>query len=462
VSYSGSMYKFASGDRSGVFFGLNMTQTVSVVVPLFLSLIWRSLGAAFSVRWLFVRRWPRWWTDEDDCWDGVDGSAPSVLSSLRIESHEMAGEHVGVIWDDLEFSAAVVLRLRGRDFGTLTAEEQDKLLLDFARALGFAAGEGSPVKRFSWTHRSFRQSLDMHLRFVESQTSTGVDLGLRRRYHELVETVGQRKTFLTVVVEQSRAGKRESDAFRGSSAKDRVQRIVDVLDKQTRTVEQFASEAGLQVDGRLTRSEIATTMQEAIDPARALGRAADTGRVELKVLKDERCGPVETELNWSHYRTDGGYHRSWRITEWPRTEVTAAWGPKLLARATAARTTTVVFEPVSAARSARAVERGLTKLDTDERMSAEMKRRVKASAYRARAELEQRDRELAAGFVELRYFGVVTVSAPSMAELMVAAEEWEATASTSMLVVAPCDGEQDLGWASGLVLCRGSVKALGA
>ena len=122
----------------------------------------------------------------------------------------------------------------------------------------------------------------------------------------------------------------------------------------------------------------------------------------------------------------------------------------------------MVFEPVSAARSARSVERGLTKLDTDERMSAEMKRRVKASAHRARAELEQRDDELAAGFVELRYFGVVTVSAPSMNELMTASEEWEATASTSMLVVAPCDGEQDLGWASGLLLCRGSVKALGA
>lgn len=493
MSYSGSLYKFASGDRSGVFFGLNMTQGIALVIPLFISLVFRSLGARFWVllmpmwatliplawgryrgrylsewvvtiiRWIFVRRWPRWWTEEP--WDGVNGEVPAVLKSIRIEDHDMEGRRVGVVWDDLEFSAAVVLKLRGRDFGTLTPEEQDGLLLSFARALGFAAGEGSPVKRFSWTQRSFRQSLDMHLRFVEDQRGR-VDLELRNRYHELVETVGKEtvrhETFLTVVVEQSVAGKRETDGFRGSSDEDRVSRIVAVLDKQARMVEQFAQESGIVVEGRLTKQDIATTMQEAIDPSRALGRTTDRGRVEFKVLKDRRCGPVQTNLAWSHLQTDGGWHRSWRITEWPRVPVRASWAPSLLARATAARTTTVVFEPVPAARSARAIERGLTKLDTDERVSAELQRRVKSSALRARKELEQRDDELASGFVELRYHGVVTVSAPSHDELVRASEEWEAAASTSMLVVAPCDGEQDLGWSGSLLLCRGSVRALGA
>jgi hypothetical protein len=339
------------------------------------------------------------------------------------------------------------------------------LLLSFARTLGFSAGEGSPVKRFCWTHRSFRQSLDIHRRFVESRRAR-VNVGLRRRYHELVETVGKEtvrhETFLTIVVEQSKAGRKQKDSFRGSEAEDRIERIVAVLDKQASMVEEFASESGIIVEGRLTHAELATVLQESIDPARALGRAADTGRIESKVLKDLRCGPIQTSLAWSHWRTDGGFHRSWRITEWPRTPVRATWAPSLLARPTAARTTTVVFEPVPAARSSRSVERGLTKLDSDERLSEQLKRRVKSSTVRARAELQQRDDELAAGFVELRYFGIVTVSALSMRELTKASQEWEAAASTAMLVTAPCDGEQDLGWCASLPLCRGSVKALGA
>lgn len=491
--YEGTLYQFAAGDRSGVILGLNLTQAVAVFVPTFLGVFLRGLGGPFwlvtggmwlvlipitfkryrgrflsewvatVIRWVWVRRWPRWWTETP--WDGLNGEVPTVLAGLRIENHDMNSQPVAVIWDDKEFSAAAIVKLRGRSFDVLSVVEQDERLYQFARALGFSAGDGSPVLRFSWSQRSFRQSLASHRRFVD-RVGRRFDRNLRSRYLELVQSVGddtvRHETLLTVVVSQSAAGRRRKDVYGASGSDDRVERIVGSLDKELRKVELFLAEAGIEIEGRLNHREVATMLQEALDPTQALGLATRIGRIENKMLRDRRCGPIETELNWGSYRIDGGVHRSYRVTEWPRVPVRANWMPRLLARPTAARTVTVVFDAVPPQESAQSVNRQHTKLDTDERLAEELKRRVKSATRRARVEVEQRDEELSAGFPEMRFFGVVTISAPDDETLMRACEEFESSASSAMLTIAPCDGEQDLGWASAVPLCRGSVRAMGA
>lgn len=490
--YSGSLYKFAAGDRSGVLLGLNLTQAAAVVGGAMVGLLSRAAGGSFLVafgwwalfgplafvryrgrfwaewlitvfRWVWVRRWPLWWTDEP--WDGQTGEPPRALTGYRIEDAEVEQETVGVIWDDQGFTAAAIVKLRGRDFDVLSPGEQDQRLYDFARGLAFSAGEGSPVVRFCWTHRAFRQNLAEHRRFLDG-TGHKINRNLRRQYVELVEAVGsdtvRHEVFLTVVVSQQRAGAKRTDLYGRSDSDERAERIVSALNKQLRQVESFMREGGIEVDGRLRRAEIAEMMQEALDPTQALGLATRTGRLEDKLLKDQRCGPIQTELKWAALRIDGGWHRSYRVTEWPRVPVRANWMPRLLSRSHAARTFSVVFETTSGAKSQAAVDRQLTKLETDARLAGELKRRVKESSHRARAEILQRDEELAAGFPEVRLFGVVTISAPDEPTLLKACEEFESAASTAMLVVAPCDGEHDLGWAASLPLCVGGVRALGA
>jgi len=490
--YEATMYSMAQRDKSGFLLGLNMSQSLGAFGSIFLGVVFRMAGASFwygvavalffslftfsryrgrywsewvmtVFRWIWVRRLPLWWTETP--WNGEEGDVPPTLVGLRIEDHTLDQQRVGVIWDDKEYTAAAIVRLRGRDFDVLSAAEQDVRLRDFGRALGFSAGEGSPVVRVSWTQRAFRQSLSEHREFVSSE-GRNLNRALRRHYLDIVNTVGnatvRHEAFFTVVVSQQRAGISRQDVYGRSNSRSRTARIVASLDKELRSLELHMQEAGIAIENRLSKADIAEMMQEALDPTKALGLAVRTGRLEQKVLRDPRCGPIQTELRWGAYAIDGGVHRSFRITEWPRTPVFAHWMPRMLARTSAARTMSVVFEPIPPAKSATDIQRQLTKLDTDERLAHEFKRRVKSSTHRARASVLQRDEELAAGFPEMRYYGVVTISAPDQDSLVRACEEFESSAGTGGLVVAPCDGEHDLGWTGSLPLCRGSVKALGA
>jgi len=252
--YEATMYSMSQRDKSGFLLGLNLSQSMAVFGGVFLGVLSRMAGGSFwygvgfslfgalftfsryrgrywsewvmtVFRWIWVRRLPLWWTETP--WDGGEGDVPPTLVGLRIENHVMDQTQVGVIWDDKEYTAAAIVRLRGRDFDVLSAAEQDVRLRDFGRALGFSAGEGSPVVRISWTQRAFRQSLSEHREFVNAE-GRNLNRDLRRHYLDIVNTVGnatvRHESFFTVVVSQQRAGISRQDVYGRSNSRSRTDR----------------------------------------------------------------------------------------------------------------------------------------------------------------------------------------------------------------------------------------------
>gem|GEM_PF-1430837 len=485
-SESGNLYYLGQNDKSGVLLGLTMKQTVIVGVGMFAMVIMRLAGFAFLItvvpvvgaaafaktryqgRWLsdwipVLARWfgrrnrTQWSTDQP--WDGENGERPRVFDALTVRDEQMSAGPTAVVWDSVHRTAAAIIEVRGCDFELLEAREQDGLLADFGRAIGVFVQEGTPVVRASWHEVAFRQSLDAHRRFVR-EVGTSVDAGHRRAYLALVDEVGASTTrhsiYLTVVVGQAQVEKGGRVAF-GAHGRTSEERTVAALDKSLGVFARRLSDSGIEVTRWLEAADVRQVLTEAIDPSTALGLAPQAGRLSDRMGTSTRMGPMEVDESFNWMCTDGTYHRSYRITEWPRTAQHGDWLVRLLARPESARTMAVVFEPVNPVKSQRQIERALAKLDAVTTVRAESGKRVTYAAQRAREDVLQREEELVSGFGEVRYWSVVTVSATSVDGLVSACEEWEASAGSVGLVLSPCDGEHELGWGASLPLSLGAT-----
>jgi len=483
----GALYYLGQNDKSGVLLGLTMKQTIIVGLGMFAMVLMRLAGIGFLLtvvpvmlaagfakaryqgRWVsdwipVLLRWARrrsnthWWTDAP--WDGVDGERPRVFKSLTVKDELLGTGTAAVIWDNDNRTAAAVIEVHGRDFELLEAREQDGLLADFGRAIGVFVQEGTPVVRASWHEVAFRQSLDSHRRFLRDVGSQ-VDAAHRRAYLALVDEVGASTTrhsvYLTVVVGQTQVEKGGRVAF-GARGRSSEERMIAALDKSLSVFARRLADSGIEVTRWLDADGIRQVLTEAIDPSTALGLAPQAGRLSDRIGASTRMGPMELDESFNWMCTDGTYHRSYRITEWPRTAQHGDWLVRLLARPESARTMAVVFEPVNPVKSQRQVERALAKLDADTTVRSESGKRVTYAAERAREDVLQREEELVSGFGEVRYWSVVTVSATSVAGLVSACEEWEASAGSVGLVLSPCDGEHELAWGASLPLSLGAAS----
>jgi phenylalanine-4-hydroxylase len=113
---------------------------------------------------------------------------------------------------------------------------------------------------------------------------------------------------------------------------------------------------------------------------------------------------------------------------------------------------TVYFQPVSTHQSRRRIERDLVKLDSDAVTKEEKGRRIDARHRRTTQALLDREEELVAGYPEMGYAGLVTVSARNLDDLDEHSEIIEQLARESGMDLRVLDARQDLGWAAALPL----------
>jgi hypothetical protein len=129
--------------------------------------------------------------------------------------------------------------------------------------------------------------------------------------------------------------------------------------------------------------------------------------------------------------------------------------PVLAFDGSASRALTVIFEPIPPSASRRRVDRDSIKLDTDATTRAERGRRVDAGHRRLQAAVAEREAELVAGYAEVTYAGLLTVTADDETALRAACDECEQIAREHGLELRPLDGRQDAAFAAALPLGLG-------
>ena len=207
------------------------------------------------------------------------------------------------------------------------------------------------------------------------------------------------------------------------------------------------------------RGGLERTARRAVEEARLLAsRLDEAGLDAVAVDRDGVLARIREQLGvapdvvattsvrrWTDLDVaEGSAHRAWAIAAWPRRGVESTWLERLLLDGEATRCMTVVMEPVSPVASRRRLDRDSVRLATDEEQRRRAGFRVGWRQARARGAVEDRDAELADGFAEIRFAGVVTCSAAA-AELNEHAGEVAQAAAQCGLELRALHGRHDLG-----------------
>lgn len=110
------------------------------------------------------------------------------------------------------------------------------------------------------------------------------------------------------------------------------------------------------------------------------------------------------------------------------------------------------LEPIAPSQSQRRVDKDSTRLVVDAEQRSRAGFRVGALHRRAESDVAARESELVAGFCELEFCGLVTVTAVDLDQLERSCAEWEQVASHSGLQLRRLNGQHAAAFACTLPL----------
>lgn len=196
----------------------------------------------------------------------------------------------------------------------------------------------------------------------------------------------------------------------------------------------FLAGADVDIAGWVSVAEVSSVLRTAYDP---------TARTAPDHVPSAAAPPaMGIAESWTHVATDGGVHSTYWIAEWPRSDVHPGFLQPLVLSPDATRTVTVIAEPLPIASSLREIRRAKAEHAAD---SAQRARIGQVEDESIRAELDdllRREQGLVAGHGDLRFTGLVTVTARSAEELDAACAATEAAAAQALCELRRLVGQQ--------------------
>lgn len=404
-------------------------------LPLGISWLWT--GAARGRRW--SASLPLWPTDLDR-----QPPLPPCLAGLEVIEIPWRNHSIGAVHDRQQQTLTAIVPVRGTEFVLQPTGEQDRLVAGWGDVLAQLAAERGAVAHVSWSELARPSRMEDHRSWLAHRDTGGPpDAG----YDELVDLATDRAvshdTVVSVTVARDRLGRQPAD--RRNDGDDPLAlalvATIEALVRGCRT-------AGLTPDHPLAPDGVHRLLRTRADP---IAQAARSGRLAERLgLVPAAAGPLAMDVAWDHVRIDGAWHRTYWVAGWPRLGVPSAWLEPFLSAGGVTRAMTVVFVPVPHYQSRRRIQRDLVKLESDAVTKEDKGRRVDARHQRATQALLDREQELVAGYVEMAYIGLITVSAATADDLDADTAIVEQLAREASIDLRPLDGRHDLAWAAAL------------
>jgi hypothetical protein len=475
-------YRLEPLDTSGVFLGLGVVQSgllgggitlavvaISAGLPLLVATTPVALGAALSFariggrqawEWLplsggwLVRRllWGERWLAPLPLWPTDDETPPALPPCLAgLSLHDIPwrdGEQLGCIRDAERHTLTAVVPVSAPRFVVEAPTEQERLLAGWGDVLAQFANDRGPVSHVGWSDLARPSGLQSHTEWLHSARGGPAHPEAEDSYTELLDLARANSTthevVVTVTVSRDRLRRQPAAEDDGQAPLRRA------LGSSVEALLRGLRSAGLGAAEPLRAAGLQRLLRTRIDPAGDVARRS-TGRLaeRLGVVTQASSGPLAVDTAWQHVRVDGSWQRTFWVSAWPRLAVPPCWLEPFIA-AEVTRAMTVILVPVSAHTSRRRIERDLVKLESDAATKEEQGRRVDARHHRATDTLLEREQELIAGYPEVAYVGLVTVSATTEEELNDHSDVVEQLAREAGLELRPLDGRQDIAWAAAL------------
>lgn len=478
-------YRLEPLDSSGIFLGLGIVQCLLIGIGVALGVLLVTVGLPLPIaalpplgavllsftrvggyatwEWLpllvgwivsGLRRGRRWvaplplWSFEGE----PSAPMPPCLSGIDIvEIDWRANARLGAYRDRSRRTLTAVIAVSGPQFVVEPRGEQERLLAGWGDLLGQYAVERGVVSHLAWSDLARPSGMQDHIQWLEGDQRGFENPAAVASYRELLDsgttTAINHEAVVSITVAKERLSRHRSGT--GNADEHLRRALVTATESLLRGIRSAGLSALDPFDGpglqRLVRSRI--------DPVAARPRTLRGRLVErLALVRTHTSGPLALACRWRDIQVDGAFHRTWWIGTWPRLAVPPAWLEPFLSSGGVTRSMTVYFQPVPTHQSRRRIERDLVKLESDATTKEDKGRRVDARHRRATQALFDREEELVAGFPEMGYLGLVTVSARTQEDLDEQSEIVEQLARENGMDLRVLDGRQDIAWAASLPL----------
>ena len=373
------------------------------------------------------------------------GTRSGPYAGLRLIEFDAPGEGapVGVVHDPRARTYTAAIEVLGHSFALVGGKEKERRVASWSAVLGSLSRERSVVHRLQWLATTIPDGGAAVGRHLASRAVLPQSAPARSSYEGLLVRAGAatcRHEVLLAV--QVRAAGSTARLVRSAGGGDRG--ACALVAREVGSLRRQLASADVPVERVLDLRALASTIQRSGAAHPAAARPCPPCAVGWP-------WPISTEAHWSCVRTDGTWHATYWIAEWPRVEVGPEFlGPLLLG--SLRLTVAVVMEPLSPSGAVRRAERARTADIAD----AELRRRggFLTTARRAReADLAvRREEELADGHASFRFSGYVTVTAPTSEQLAAACDATEQAASQCRLELRRLYGDQEQAFGCSLPL----------
>lgn len=397
-------------------------------------------GSTVRHGWAVLRRRQTWVADVAPL------TLPPELAGLVIHDHHGIGLIEGGgrrrTWTGL-------LRVSGTEFPLLEEDEQVRRVAAWGDVLAGLAREGLRVQV---VERAVPDTGDEQARWIAAHLA--VDGPAAEDYLALVATAEgmavRHESYVALEVTPPRT-KNTAETSADEEAKAHAVREVELLAQRLAAAE-------LAVSKPLPPDEIALVLRTAVDPS-ALATAVSLALAGQ--TQPTTWGPMARVASWSTYATDDVHHAIYWMAEWPRLPVGSDWlWPLLGLRTSAIRTVSLIMEPLDPARAIRRAERDVLGHDVDAAQRSKWGMADKARGRRERDAAQQREEELVSGYADVRFVGLVSVTAGTVEDLDMACRDVEQASVQSGLDLRRLYGRQADAFVATLPACRG-LKAGG-
>jgi hypothetical protein len=332
---------------------------------------------------------------------------PGDAASLRFHIDDISG--AAMVHDPHAGTLTAVALVGHPAYVLLSPDEQSRRVNGWGRALAGLAAQGTCARvqvleiALPDSGRGITGWWDEHRR------SDAPDWTLRE-YQKLMRTcapaASTHRTLIALSLDMRKAGRAIRDAGRG------MRGAAAVLRQDMGAFEAGLRDAELQLTSWLDEGSLAATLRGAFDPAGMLSLDGTTVGRHL-----ETAGPVALEEHWDHLRHDSAYSAVLWITEWPRIDVPPSFLHGLVFQQGVRKTISITATPLTTAQAMRDIRKAKVEYVTDSAQKARIGTIADQSDAQELSDVMDRERALIAGHADLRFTGLITVTAVTKDEL---------------------------------------------
>lgn len=173
--------------------------------------------------------------------------------------------------------------------------------------------------------------------------------------------------------------------------------------------------AELQLAGWLNESDLAGTLRTAYEPG--------SGRDSEAAGDLQTAGPMAVDEHWDHLRHDTGFSAVLWISEWPRIPAPPFFLHALIFQPGIRKTLSITAQPVPADVAIRDIRKAKVEYATEAAQKAKIGAIADLSDTVERDDVLERERALISGHADVRFTGLLAVTAESRDDLEAAVAE---------------------------------------